>query len=76
MTVNYDKFWEEIVKEAQEEILPPQENEVTVELFATMSKQDYHVAYGFLEKGVRKGKIGKRYAKLNGHRTAIYHVIF
>lgn len=68
-------IWEEIIKEAQELNVPLSEDEMTVAMFTEQTKLRYRGARERLESLVREGKLTKRYAVLNGHRTAIYRPI-
>ena len=65
-------IWEEIIKEAQEQSVPLQENEMTVKMFAEQTKLGYRWSREKLESLVREGKLTKRFANLDGHRSAIY----
>jgi hypothetical protein len=65
-------IWDEIIKEAQEQSVPLQENEMTVSMFSEKAKIGYRWSRERLETLVREGKLTKRYANLDGHRTAIY----
>ena len=65
-------IWDEIIKEAQEQSVPLQENEMTVAMFAEQTKLGYRWSREKLESLVREGKLTKRFANLDGHRSAIY----
>ena len=67
-------IWEEIIQEAQEMFLPLQEDEMTVNMFrdSTFPKLEYRTAREHLEMKVKSGILTKRFAIVDGHRTAIY----
>lgn len=65
-------IWDEIIKEAQEHSVPLQEDEMTVAIFSEQSRLGYRWSREKLEQLVKDGIVTKRYANLDGHRTAIY----
>lgn len=70
--LNKNAIWDEIIKEAQEHSVPLQENEMTVSMFAEQTNLGYRWSREKLESLVREGKLTKRFANLDGHRSAIY----
>ena len=70
--LNKNAIWDEIIKEAQEHSVPLQENEMTVSMFAEQTNLGYRWSRERLEMLVREGKLTKRFANLDGHRSAIY----
>lgn len=65
-------IWNEIIKDAQELNKPLQDGEMTVKMFIEQTGFSYRWGKEQLEKLVRSGKLKKRFANLNEHRTAIY----
>lgn len=72
MNIDYDKFWDEITKEAQEMTVPLRDGEMTITMFVEKTGLKNRPARERLESLVKAGKLSKRFANIDGHRTAIY----